>query len=319
MITISAAPCSSIGDLVFNDLNRNGVQNTGQPGMGGITVKLLSEGGTVLATTTTGTNGAYVFSALTPGTYDIAFTAPTGFSATLSNAGTDDTKDSDPVGGVVKGIVLGANQVNRNVDAGFVSSVLQLGNRVWYDTNNDGLNNSGENGIANVSVKLYKDNNNDNAADGAAIATKTTDANGYYSFGNLAPGNYIVGVTIPAGYTSSSKNGGDPDNNINSDDNGQVLSGTEIRTLTITLAAGTEPDGNASNTNTNNTVDFGLLPDCNCINTSGNLLTNGNFESGTTGWTASGGAVTTGVGYIACGRKTGLIHHTEEHHWCTRT
>ena len=232
---------SSIGDFVFNDLNRNGVQNTGEPGMAGVTVKLLNSSGTVLATTTTSTGGAYNFSALPPGTYDVAFTAPTGFSAALSNAGADDTKDSDPVGGVVKGIVLGANQANTNVDAGFMSSVLQVGNRVWYDANNDGLNNSGENGMANISVKLYKDNNNDNAADGAAIATKTTDANGYYSFGNLTPGNYIVGVvTFPPGYTSSSKNGGDPDNNINADDNGQVLSGNEIRTLAITFAVGTE-------------------------------------------------------------------------------
>jgi hypothetical protein len=52
------------------------------------------------------------------------------------------------------------------------------------------------------------------------------------------------------------------------------------------LSPGAEPDGSASNTNTNNSYDFGLLPDCNCINTSGNLLTNGSFESGTTGWTA---------------------------------
>jgi len=48
------------------------------------------------------------------------------------------------------------------------------------------------------------------------------------------------------------------------------------------------------------------LPDCNCINTAGNLLTNGSFESGTTGWTASGGSVSTGTGYVACGTKNGF-------------
>ena len=49
-----------------------------------------------------------------------------------------------------------------------------------------------------------------------------------------------------------------------------------------------------------------MLPDCNCINTSGNLLTNGSFESGTTGWTASGGSVSSGTGYVACGTKNGF-------------
>jgi hypothetical protein len=153
---------------------------------------------------------------------------------------------------------------------------------------------------------LYKDNDNNNAADGVAIATTTTDANGYYKFSSLVPGNYIVGVVLPAGYISSAVNGGDPDNNNASDDNGCVLVGNEIRGLAITLAPGTEPDGSSSNTNTNNSYNFGLLPDCGCINTSGNLLTNGNFESGTTGWSASGGTVTTGTGYIACGSKNGF-------------
>ena len=70
------------------------------------------------------------------------------------------------------------------------------------------------NGIRNVTVNLYKDDNNDNVADGASLATLVTDANGYYTFINLAPGNYIIGAVIPNGYMSSAVNGGDPDNNI---------------------------------------------------------------------------------------------------------
>src|SRR5205085_8898516 len=58
------------------------------------------------------------------------------------------------------------------------------------------------------------------------------------------------------------------------------------------------------------TYDFGLLPDCNCINTSGNLLTNGSFESGTTGWSVSGGSMTIGTGYYACGSKNAFNSST---------
>jgi SdrD B-like domain/Secretion system C-terminal sorting domain len=181
---------------------------------------------------------------------------------------------------------------------------MALGNRVWYDADNNGINSNSENGMRNIAMKLYKDNDNNNIADGAAIAATTTDANGYYIFTNLAPGNYIVGAIIPNGYVSSNVNAADPDNNINNDDNGLVQAGNEIRGLAITLSIGGEQEG--TNNNTNNSYDFGLLPDCNCINTSGNLLTNGSFENGTTGWTAINGAVSSGTGFIACGTKNGF-------------
>jgi len=304
VVTLSATTnCSSIGDFVFSDANGNGIQDASDAGISGATVKLLSSTGTVLSTTTTGSNGSYSFNNLAAGTYSIAFTTPSGYTPTLSNTGSNDAKDSDPVNGTVPNFALAANQSNTSVDAGFIPSVLVLGNRVWYDTNNDGINNSSENGMANITVKLYKDDDNNNAADGAAIATKTTDANGYYSFTGLAAGKYIVGVMMPNGYISSAVNGGDPDNNTNLDDNGITLVGNEIRGYGITLANTTEPEGSG---NTNNSYDFGLLPDCNCINTLGNLLTNGSFENGTTGWTTSGGTFTTGTGYVACGGKNGF-------------
>lgn len=184
------------------------------------------------------------------------------------------------------------------------NGTLTLGNRVWYDTNNNGINDASENGIRNVIVKLYTDADNNNVADGASIASTTTDMNGNYSFTGLSAGNYIVGVVRPNGYISSSVNAGDPDNNTDNDDNGQVVNGTEVRGLAITLASGTEPTGG----NTNNTYDFGLLPDCNCTNSPSNLLINGSFENGTTGWnwSAANGSLTTGTGYVACGTKNGF-------------
>ena len=40
-------------------------------------------------------------------------------------------------------------------------------------------------------------------ADGVAVASQTTTATGLYLFTNLAPGQYVVRVTPPAGYRSS--------------------------------------------------------------------------------------------------------------------
>ena len=58
---------------------------------------------------------------------------------------------------------------------------LSLGNLVWLDLNGNNVKDASETGVANATVKLYADANNDNLADGAAIATTTTNASGNYT------------------------------------------------------------------------------------------------------------------------------------------
>ncbi len=298
----------SIGDRVWLDANANGIQDaTETGGISGVTVQLRNSVNTVIATQTTNASGNYLFTGLSAGTYTVVFplTVTVGV-LTTANVGSNDDIDSDPstTTGITGNITLAANQNITNVDAGYRPTNLKLGNRVWYDTNNNGINDAAENGIRNVTVKLYKDDNNDNVADGASVATLLTDVDGYYTFSNLSPGNYIVGAVIPNGYMSSSINGGDPDNNTDLDDNGQVASGNEVRGLAITLTSGGEPTSGS----TNNTYDFGMLPDCACTNSTANKLVNASFENGTTGWnwSSANGSFTTGTGYVACGAKNGF-------------
>ena len=52
-------PPSVIGDRVFLDLDADGVQDAGEPGILGITVQLLDDGGVVIDTTTTDSSGLY--------------------------------------------------------------------------------------------------------------------------------------------------------------------------------------------------------------------------------------------------------------------
>lgn len=66
-----------------------------------------------------------------------------------------------------------------------------IGNRVWRDLNCNGVQDPSEPGIEGVTVELRKD--------GALVATTTTDANGAYSFSNVAPGTYTVVFKKPAG------------------------------------------------------------------------------------------------------------------------
>ncbi|HQK12556.1 MAG TPA: SdrD B-like domain-containing protein [Anaerolineae bacterium] len=91
-----------------------------------------------------------------------------------------------------RAVALAPGQQFFDADFGFTSSAI--GDLVWQDNNGDGLWQSNEPGIPGVLVELYLDANNDGVADGAAIATATTDANGLYLFGGLSANNYIVKV-----------------------------------------------------------------------------------------------------------------------------
>jgi SdrD B-like domain/Secretion system C-terminal sorting domain len=137
-------------------------------------------------------------------------------------------------------------------------TTVTLGNRVWWDLNDNGKKDSGEPNGGWIRVNLYQDNDENGVADlGFTTLTTVTDGSGFYSFTNLAPGKYFVGVEAGWSHYKSTLNGGDPDNNINNDNNGytQDLATYNIYTQTISLELGTEPEGAG---NINNTLDVGM-------------------------------------------------------------
>lgn len=99
----------SVGDTAFVDLDGDGLQTLGEPGIGGVTVTLLdgngdivttdADGNTITGITTTDTDGSYLFDNLPPGVYSVVFDISTADNAefyafTTPNAG-DDADDSD--------------------------------------------------------------------------------------------------------------------------------------------------------------------------------------------------------------------------------
>jgi hypothetical protein len=63
-----------IGDYVWWDINNNGQQDAGEPGIPGVTVELV-QSNVVIATTTTDANGLYNFTGLTDGAYEVRIQA----------------------------------------------------------------------------------------------------------------------------------------------------------------------------------------------------------------------------------------------------
>jgi len=80
---------AAIGDRVWSDLNHNGIQDVGEPGVSGVGVTLYNAAGSPVGTTTTDANGLYLFDRLDAGTYHDCFLVPTipaGYVLTIKDA-----------------------------------------------------------------------------------------------------------------------------------------------------------------------------------------------------------------------------------------
>ena len=113
---------ASIGDLVWEDLDADGIQDSGEPGLAGVTVRLLDSSGTPVRSTVTGADGKFVFRDLVTGRYRIEVVIPTGYVASPRNKGSDDTADSDVnAEGLAPRTTLLPGEHDRSWDAGLVA------------------------------------------------------------------------------------------------------------------------------------------------------------------------------------------------------
>ena len=85
-----------LGDFVWEDLNRNGRQDAGEPGIPNVELKLKSfKTGQFIDRVVTDSEGKYVFQNLANGLYKIYPTVPAGYEYTISRNSADGNKDSD--------------------------------------------------------------------------------------------------------------------------------------------------------------------------------------------------------------------------------
>jgi hypothetical protein len=189
------APPNRIGDLVWSDTNRNGVQDPGEPGVPGVPVKLVDKDGKPVGDPVkTDEDGNYEFPGIPDGTYRVCFGmgalpgAFAGFLATKPNAGSDDAKDSDVdlASGCTPPVTVGVGKRdNPTLDLGLVSPANRVGDFVWYDNNSNGVQDAGEPGVPDLPVFLQD-------GGGKPVAQTKTDSDGRYLFTDLPDGEYRV-------------------------------------------------------------------------------------------------------------------------------
>jgi uncharacterized repeat protein (TIGR01451 family) len=105
-VTAAFTSLAIAGDRVWMDVNGDGVQDGGEPGLDGVTV-ILKQGGSVEATAVTSGGGLYRFEDLYPGTYTIAvdpLTLPTDYqpSFDVDGLGTPSTAEVTVVDGQLR-------------------------------------------------------------------------------------------------------------------------------------------------------------------------------------------------------------------------
>lgn len=179
----------SIGNYIWNNLNGDNAQDLSESGLANITVTLTgdfdNDGTNETLTTVTDFNGLYYFNNLPSGVFSIMVDESTLPESFVITSDPDATSDS------ISTVTLGASETNNDQDFGYTETG-SIGDTVFFDLNNNGIEDIGDMGIPGVEVVLVGDVDLDGDQD---TVTVITDNNGNYFFDGLLPGNYSITVT----------------------------------------------------------------------------------------------------------------------------
>jgi protocatechuate 3,4-dioxygenase beta subunit len=230
----------SIGNRVWLDRDSDAKVSEGELGVANIFVSLFArDSDAILAQMATDANGYYRFDGLRTGDYRVQIDAgnfitvnpkfpPLLLKHVSSHpddaTGNIDVDSTDNGVGMLPDVALGIRSdwvtlgpgsaepaaekdlpnlvdpqgaedtfANMTIDFG-VHMTATLGSRVWVDTNKNGLFDEGETVVPNIVVTLY-------SISGTLVASTTTDATGTFTFTNIAPYTYLLGLQLPSGFT----------------------------------------------------------------------------------------------------------------------
>ncbi len=215
-----------LGDTVYWDVYENGSQDWGEDGIPGVKVDLyydvngnrVYDPGTdvYVNSDTTDVDGVYLFTGLWPTNYIVVVdetSAPLTNAILSADPDNDGIPCSDPAVTNCDGAYmypLKFNEIFKGADFGYIPPGA-IGDLVWIDQNNNGIQDAGERGIPHIDVFLY--------TNGTLVASTETDYDGIYGFYGLmdATARVVVNTNdpdFPAGLYANWDYDGVPDSRI---------------------------------------------------------------------------------------------------------
>lgn len=187
----------SIGNFVWEDMNGNGIQDIGEPGIPDVYVHLFSESDVLIDTRLTDDQGFYAFDFIPEGFYRLRFDIPTTYTPTFAFEGDPDVDSDIDSLGETQLFELTVDFDAMNLDAGFYKCI-PIGEFVWYDFNLNDIRDNFENGINGLEIRLYKHDTMvwslfDTVVTGQKPNTPSED--GYWKL-CVPPGIYYVEVDL---------------------------------------------------------------------------------------------------------------------------
>jgi len=185
---------TSVGNFVWKDLNKNGIQNAGEPGVPNVNAFLYQSYDTLTPFRSTLTDGAgyYGFSNIPQGEYYIRI--DTSWKATLANQGMNDSLDSDfaRTKNLGSKFFISFGDSLTHWDGGVLGA--EVGDYAWEDLDRDGIQDSGEPPVAGLEVQLYGAGLDSliGTGDDYPVDTMITGTTGKYLFDCLPGGCYYL-------------------------------------------------------------------------------------------------------------------------------
>ncbi len=186
---LDAGEIATAGDRVWRDLDGDGIQEPGEPGLTGASVELYAASGVMASSATTDIAGQFGFLVPAGEAVYLRFITPSDVIPTRQNQGSDDQRDSDAdrVTGLVPPFTLTEpGAIDSSIDAGFLgpSSIAGV---MFSDRNGNGARDAGEPPVPGF-VVFIDQNGDETRQPGEPFAISDND--GKYAFTNLLPDTY---------------------------------------------------------------------------------------------------------------------------------
>ena len=189
---IGVARGATVRGTVFQDADYNGRRGGKEKAMSGVKVRLVDEGGNVVASATTSGKGAYVLEGIMPGRYILQVQRKADYGFTRLRP---QEKEGSYIAvlqgdwGVSEPMDISMGQELSGVNAGMLPSATVSGS-FFQDVNDNGLWDEGEPGMTGAQVRLLSE-------DGETDLLVTPGADGAYFFDGVMPGKYTLSYLLP--------------------------------------------------------------------------------------------------------------------------